>query len=68
MSAAVELLFAEAATLDAADPLRDFRDEFLIPKHGDGEQAYFCGNSLGLQPRVVRQALLDELDDWQQLG
>lgn len=61
-------MFAEAAALDARDPLRAFRDEFLIPKHGGGEQAYFCGNSLGLQPRGVRQALLDELDDWQQLG
>ncbi len=59
---------AQAEALDADDPLRGFRDEFLIPPHGDGEQAYFCGNSLGLQPRGVRQALLDELDDWQQLG
>jgi len=29
---------------------------------------YFCGNSLGLQPRAVRGALLDELDDWARLG
>ncbi|MGH8191400.1 MAG: kynureninase [Rhodanobacteraceae bacterium] len=53
---------------DAADPLRAFRDEFLIPPHRDGEQIYLVGNSLGLQPRGVRQALLDELDDWARLG
>jgi len=49
---------------DAADPLASFRGEFLIPPHGNSEQVYLCGNSLGLQPRVTRQALLDELDDW----
>jgi kynureninase len=53
---------------DDADPLAAFRGEFLIPPHGDGEQTYLCGNSLGLQPRATRQALLDELDDWSTLG
>ncbi len=57
---------AHALTLDARDPLAAFRDEFLIPRNADGsEQAYFCGNSLGLQPRDTRAALIDELDDWQ---
>ena len=59
---------AWARARDQADPLRGFRAQFLIPPHGDGEQAYFCGNSLGLQPRAARQALLDELDDWGRLG
>ncbi|HLI16637.1 MAG TPA: kynureninase [Rhodanobacteraceae bacterium] len=53
---------------DENDPLRAFRGEFLIPPHADGEQTYLVGNSLGLQPRGVRQALLDELDDWARLG
>jgi kynureninase len=57
-----------AAALDAADPLRWFRDEFHIPKHGEHDQLYFCGNSLGLQPKAVRAALMDELDDWAKLG
>jgi len=57
-----------ALARDAADPLAGFRDEFLIPPHGDGEQVYLCGNSLGLQPRATRAALLDELDAWSQLG
>ena len=63
-----ELHTIPAEQLDAEDQLRGFRDQFLIPRHGDGEQAYFCGNSLGLQPRGVREALLQELDDWAALG
>jgi kynureninase len=59
---------AWARIQDEADPLHGFRDEFLIPPHGDGTQTYLVGNSLGLQPRGVRQALLDELDDWARLG
>jgi kynureninase len=60
---------AEALAADAADPLAAFRDEFLIPRNPDGsEQAYFCGNSLGLQPKATREAVLDELDDWQSLA
>ncbi len=57
-----------AHALDEQDALAPFRDEFLIPPHGDGEQVYFCGNSLGLQPKATRAALNDELDDWSALG
>lgn len=57
-----------ARALDEQDALAPFRDEFLIPPHGDGEQVYFCGNSLGLQPKATRAALNDELDDWSALG
>ena len=49
---------------DAADPLRNFRDEFLIPKHDGREQAYFCGNSLGLQPKSARMHVEEVLDKW----
>ena len=55
-------------TQDDGDPLRGFRSEFLVPPHAGGDQTYLVGNSLGLQPRGVRQALLDELDDWARLG
>jgi len=57
-----------ARARDGADPLAAFRAEFLIPPHDGGEQVYLCGNSLGLQPRATRQALLDELDDWRTLA
>ena len=58
----------DAQARDAADPLQGFRDEFLIPPHGGGEQVYLCGNSLGLQPRATKAALLDELEDWHNLA
>lgn len=57
-----------ARAQDAADPLRAFRDEFLIPPHAGGESHYFCGNSLGLQPRAARAAVSAELDYWGELG
>ncbi|SMB93555.1 Kynureninase [Hymenobacter roseosalivarius DSM 11622] len=56
-----------AATLDAQDPLRRFREQFHIPPTPDGgESIYFCGNSLGLQPRTVRAAIEQELESWAQ--
>ncbi len=70
MKAGLDFAAAEADALacDTADPLACFRDEFLIPPHAGGEQVYLCGNSLGLQPRGVRSALTDELDDWAALA
>src|SRR5688572_33305861 len=64
----LRVLEQQALAEDAADPLHALRAEFLIPRHDAGEQRYFCGNSLGLQPRAVRAALLQELDDWARLG
>lgn len=57
-----------ALAQDAADPLRRFRSEFLIPPHGDGELTYFVGNSLGLQPRGAAAAVQAAMDDWATLG
>lgn len=60
-----------ARRLDREDPLAGFRERFLIPPApGGGERPsiYLCGNSLGLQPRATRAALLEELDDWARLG
>ena len=58
-----------AQKLDADDPLQDFRNEFLFPKTKDGKEVlYFCGNSLGLEPKRTRDYILQELQDWQDLG
>ncbi|MDF3981853.1 kynureninase [Luteibacter sp. PPL201] len=57
-----------AEAQDAADPLRAFRDEFHIPPHDGRDALYFCGNSLGLQPKGVAAALQAELDDWSNLA
>ncbi len=60
---------AFARQLDAADPLRGWRDSFLLPQRPDGRTAvYFCGHSLGLQPKTVRDLLDEELDAWARLG
>ncbi len=57
----------QARELDRQDPLRDFREQFWIPRKADGsEQLYFCGNSLGLQPKAVKAAVLEELTVWQE--
>ena len=59
----------QARELDRHDPLADFRKQFWIPKKTDGdEQLYFCGNSLGLQPKGVKAAVLEELTAWQDNG
>ncbi len=55
---------AHASARDAADPLREFRDAFHIPLHEGVEQAYFCGNSLGLQPKGARAMVEEILDKW----
>ena len=68
MSTPYEATTAWAQARDAADPLRDFRQEFLIPPHEGGDSYYFCGNSLGLQPRAAREAVNAELDYWGELG
>ena len=58
-----------AAQLDQNDPLAEFRNQFLFPKNAKGEeQIYLCGNSLGLQPKSAKQALMNELEDWAQWG
>ncbi|MCF7220269.1 kynureninase [Marilutibacter chinensis] len=59
---------AHAAHLDATDPLPTLRGEFLIPRHGDGEQAYFVGNSLGLQPRGARHHVEEVLRTWAEVA
>ena len=53
-----------ALARDAADPLSSLRGEFHLPRHGDMEQAYFCGNSLGLQPRGARAVVDEVMDKW----
>ncbi len=58
-----------ALQLDAQDPLGHFRERFAIPRRPDGRVViYFAGNSLGLQPKTVRDVVEHELDDWARLG
>lgn len=54
---------------DATDPLRHYRQQFHIPPAPDGQPAaYFCGNSLGLQPKTAPALVQQELDAWRDLA
>jgi len=55
---------ATAKALDAADELASFKQQFHFPQHNGKDVIYFCGNSLGLQPRTVEAAVQQELNDW----
>ncbi|MBS1551418.1 MAG: kynureninase [Bacteroidetes bacterium] len=58
-----------AAEADENDPLKNFREKFLIPVRPDGEKViYLAGNSLGLQPKSLRSYVEQELKDWETLG
>ena len=47
-----------------------WRQAFHLPKQAltGQELIYFCGNSLGLQPKKAAQYLNEELSDWAELG
>ncbi|XP_008583146.1 PREDICTED: kynureninase [Galeopterus variegatus] len=69
-----------ALHLDEEDKLKHFREYFYIPKMQDlppvdlslvnkNENAiYFLGNSLGLQPKMVKQYIEEELDKWAKMS
>lgn len=69
MSETFENTHAFAKDLDAQDPLSKYRDQFYIPKtKGGATSIYLCGNSLGLQPKSVEAAVMQEIKDWRELG
>ncbi len=54
---------------DEKDPLKGYREQFHIPLQDNGEEClYFCGNSLGLQPKKTGEYVNQELEDWAKLG
>ncbi len=57
-----------AREMDAQDPLAQFRNRFYMPQKDGKDCIYLCGNSLGLQPKSVREKIEQELIDWQNLG
>lgn len=60
------LAFAQA--MDAADPLKAMRDEYLFPQQNGQPFIYLCGNSLGLQPKIAKGVLNEQLSNWQNLA
>ncbi|KAG7233519.1 hypothetical protein INR49_002733, partial [Caranx melampygus] len=69
-----------ASYLDKHDKLSHLREHFLVPKiaelppsdlslvDGSKDCIYLVGNSLGLQPRMVKKYLEEELDKWAKTG
>jgi len=53
---------------DREDELQGFRSRFYFPTAQGREMLYFCGNSLGLQPRQAAEFLQQELADWRELA
>jgi kynureninase len=45
-----------------------FRPHFHIPQVNNRDSVYLCGNSLGLQPKKVKDYVDAELEDWAKLG
>jgi kynureninase len=57
-----------ARNMDAQDPLKGFRERFLLPQHNGKPIVYFTGNSLGLQPKTTQASIQQELNDWATFG
>ncbi|MEO8406711.1 MAG: kynureninase [Chitinophagaceae bacterium] len=57
-----------AQQFDQSDPLKEFRNRFIIPTHKGRQQIYFLGNSLGLQPKTTEKELGKILDQWGTYG
>jgi kynureninase len=57
-----------ARQLDHSDPLKGFREKFLLPGSAQHKKTYFLGNSLGLQPVSARDKIEKVLAQWEQFG
>jgi kynureninase len=57
-----------AIAMDDRDPLRGYRDRFLVPQIEGHDCVYLSGHSLGLQPKTAAVYIDQELKDWAQLG
>lgn len=53
-----------AGELDSTFPIVSRRGLFAVPRWGDGDMAYMAGNSLGLMPGNVPDAIADVLENW----
>ena len=49
-----------AQRMDQEDPIRSYRDRFHFPQFNGEDILYFGGNSLGLMPKMAKDAVLDQ--------
>ncbi|GAB5495589.1 MAG: kynureninase [Phycisphaerales bacterium] len=59
---------AHASLLDDQDPLAEYRERFYFPTKAGKRVVYLTGNSLGLQPKAVKELVNQELEDWADLA
>lgn len=57
-----------ALKLDSEDILAQYKSEFLFPQHNGNNVIYFCGNSLGLQPKRTRNFVDEVMNDWSEMA
>ncbi|SIT89876.1 kynureninase [Pontibacter indicus] len=59
---------AFAQEQDNLDPLKHFKDRFYFPQVNGRDAIYFCGNSLGLQPKSAQMYIDNEMYKWANLA
>ncbi len=59
---------AFAQSMDQQDPLNHLREEFFFPQQNGEPFIYLCGNSLGLQPKIAKKYIDQQLVNWQNLA
>jgi len=59
---------AFAQEQDRQDPLYHFKDRFYFPQVNKQDAIYFCGNSLGLQPKSAQMYIDNEMYKWANLA
>ncbi len=65
----IQASLSYAQEQDVQDELRSYREKFYIPEQENGKpHIYLCGNSLGLQPKITKDYIQQELNDWQRYG
>jgi len=60
-----------ARQLDKSDPLATFQKQFYQPLNATAkgvDPIYFCGNSLGLQPKRTQDLVNQAMQDWRDLA
>jgi kynureninase len=68
MKHSFEASLSFAQSLDIKDAIARMADEFSFPKINDQKSIYFCGNSLGLQPKQAKLDISEVLTSWAGLG
>ena len=58
----------DALKMDDNDQLSHLKKEFLYGDDNDEKKIYFCGNSLGLQHKSLKNKINDHLEQWKKFA